>query len=91
MAIAYTIIYHTLSGLLTVLWAALFLRAVTSWFDPTGEGRFSVFLAILTEPMLYPLRVLFEKRGWFQDSPVDMAFFVAVMLVGLLRLLLVFF
>lgn len=88
MELFYSILYHTLSGLLTILWLALFLRAIVSWFDPTGEGAISGVLYFVTEPLIYPVRVLFEKKDWFQETPIDVPFFVTVLLVILLRSLL---
>lgn len=82
------ILYYTLSGLLTVFWLALFLRAILSWFDPTGEGTFSSLLYVITEPLIHPIRVLFEKLDWFQETPVDVPFFVLVILIAVLRALL---
>ena len=84
------ILYNTLSSMLIILWLALFLRAIVSWFDPTGEGWFSGLLYMITEPMIHPIRVLFEKMGWFQETPLDVPFFVLVILIAILRFLLTF-
>ncbi len=91
MELFHAILYHTLSAMLTILWLALFLRAIFSWFDPTGEGWFSGLLYMITEPMIHPIRVLFEKMNWFQGTPLDVPFFALVIVVSLLRALLVFF
>ena len=85
MELFHSILYYTLSGMLTVLWLALFLRAIVSWFDPTGEGALSGVLYVITEPLIHPIRVLFEKKGWFQETPIDVPFFVLILLVAVLR------
>ncbi len=85
MELFYSILYYTLSGMLTVLWLALFLRAIVSWFDPTGEGALSGILYVITEPLIHPIRLLFEKMDWFQETPIDVPFFVLVILVAVLR------
>ena len=85
MELFYSILYYTLSGMLTVLWLALFLRAIVSWFDPTGEGAISGVLYFVTEPLIHPIRLLFEKMDWFQETPIDVPFFVLVILVAVLR------
>lgn len=91
MELFHAIVYYTLSGILTVLWLALFLRAVLSWFDPTGEGAISGVLYLVTEPLIHPIRLLFEKMDWFQETPIDVPFFVLVILVAILRMGLTFF
>ncbi|MBE6529087.1 MAG: YggT family protein [Ruminococcaceae bacterium] len=91
MELFHSILYHTLSGMLTVLWAALFLRAILSWFDPTGEGWLSGLLYMITEPMIHPVRMLFEKMDWFQETPIDVPFFAVVILIAVLRGLMTFF
>ena len=85
MELFYSILYYTLSGMLTVLWLALFLRTIISWFDPTGEGALSGILYVITEPLIHPIRLLFEKMDWFQETPIDVPFFVLVILVAVLR------
>lgn len=85
MELFHSILYYTLSGMLTVLWLALFLRAVVSWFDPTGEGVLSGILYLITEPLIHPIRVLFEKKEWFTETPIDVPFFVLILLVAVLR------
>ena len=91
MELFHSILYYTLSSMLTIIWVALFLRAIFSWFDPTGEGWFSGLLYMITEPMIHPVRVLFEKMDWFQETPLDVPFFVLVILVAVLRFALTFF
>ena len=91
MELIHAILYHTLSAMLTILWLALFLRAIFSWFDPTGEGWFSGLLYMITEPMIHPIRVLFEKMNWFQGTPLDVPFLALVLLIVILPTLLTFF
>ena len=65
---------------LSVLSFAMLIRAVIGWFFE-AEGKFISFLYVLTEPVIIPIRKLFEKLNWFQESPIDMAFsfsFIAI-------------
>lgn len=65
----------TVSLVITVVTEMMFLRAVLSWFaDP--DGRLCVFLEMMTEPFIKPVRFLLSLCGVGEDSPVDVAFFV---------------
>lgn len=73
---------------LEILGLAFFVRAILSWFDPMGEWRISGFLYVLTEPVIVPVRLLFERMGWFQGIPVDISFMATWLLLVLLQTLL---
>ena len=62
---------------------AMMLRAILSWFVD-GEGAFTRFLFVITEPAIMPIRKLFHKMNWFQDVPIDLSFtftFLALFLI----------
>ena len=46
---------------------------------------------VVTEPIILPVRKLFEKLNWFQDTPFDVAFLAVVLIVAVLRGLMVLF
>ena len=73
--------------LVSVLQAAMFVRAIMSWF-PFGEGKFANFLYALTEPIILPVRILFEKMNWGTDLPIDIPFFVTFLLLSFLSMFL---
>ena len=73
---------------LEILGIAFFVRAILSWFDPMGEWQISGFLYMLTEPITVPVRLLFERMGWFQGVPMDIAFTATWLLLILLQTLL---
>ncbi len=91
MEIFYEILIHTLSAILIIAEIGLFLRAILSWFDPMEESRLSSFLFLVTEPLIYPIRRLFEARHWAENSPIDVPFLITVLIIAVLRGLLVFF
>ena len=72
---------------LYVLDGALLVRAILSWIDPEREMRFSVFLHMITEPVIHPIRVLCYKMNWFQQTPLDFPFLLTVILIMLLQML----
>jgi len=72
---------------LTVIQFAMLARAILSWL-PIDSNRFTDFLYGLTEPLIYPIRKLFEKLNWFQETPIDVAFTVTYLLIMIVLLLL---
>ena len=65
----------------------MFIRAIMSWF-PTNSNRFENFLYAITEPLIMPIRRLFERLNWFQGMPIDISFFVTYLALSLLILIL---
>jgi uncharacterized protein YggT (Ycf19 family) len=66
---------------------AMLLRAVLSWFFES-DGKLFRFLYVFTEPAIMPLRKLFVKLNWFQDSPIDISFSLTFLTLGLAQILL---
>ena len=73
--------------LIYLLHTAMFIRAIISWF-PVGEGKFSGFLYALTEPVIFPVRVLFDKLGIGTSLPLDIPFFVTFLLLSFISMFL---
>lgn len=73
--------------ILGVLQIAMLVRAIMSWF-PTESNRFENFLYAITEPLIMPIRKLFEKLNLFQGLPIDISFFVTYLLLSILILVL---
>ena len=75
-------------AILSVLDFAMLGRAILSWIDPMGDGPLASFLYAVTEPIILPVRKLFDKLNWFVGSPLDMAFLFAMVSIMLLQTLL---
>lgn len=88
MDIAVYLIKNTALALIGVIEIAMFARAILSWFDQTGESKISVFLYTVTEPVIIPVRRLFERMHWFEGSPIDVSFTVTWLLLMVIQLLL---
>ena len=73
---------------LSVIQLAMLLRAILSWFV-MGGGKFTNFLYAVTEPFIAPVRALFEKMNWLQNSPIDFSFMVTYLLISFLTIFLV--
>ena len=86
-AIFLEILRGTVSLILVSLQLAMTLRAILSWF-PIEPNKFTIFLNVITEPIVYPVRKLFEKMNWFQNIPLDMSFMATYLIISILLLFL---
>ena len=75
------------SLLLSAIQLAMLIRAILSWF-PIDSNKFIDFLYGITEPFIYPIRALFVKMNWFQNSPIDVSFMVAYLVIFVLLMIL---
>lgn len=87
MQLVLALLQNTVCVVLSVLQIAMLIRAIMSWF-PTESNKFENFLYMITEPLIMPVRLLFEKLNWFQGLPVDISFFVTYLILSLLILFL---
>ena len=74
--------------LLYALEIAMFLRALLSWFPIDEESRLMSFLYTITEPVIQPIRALLYRLNLFQNSPLDVSFFITYIIIALLSILL---
>ena len=70
--------------LVDLLWFALLLRAILSWFVTDEEAWYVRLLDALTEPVIFPFRALFAKFGWFEGLPIDVAPLFAMIALSIL-------
>ena len=75
----------TVSIIFMVLETARFLRAILSWFIMDGN-RFTDVLYAFTEPVILPVRLLFEKFGWGSGLPIDIPFMVTFLLLSVVNI-----
>ena len=87
MYYVYFVVTQVVSLFLDAVELAMFLRAVLSWF-PIEPNKFTNLLYAITEPFIYPIRYLFHRMNWFQDSPLDVPFFVTFLLISVLTMFL---
>lgn len=52
----------------------MFIRAILSWFDVNMNNPLIKLLFVITEPAVQPVRKLFQKMNWFQNTPIDLSF-----------------
>lgn len=84
MPLLLTILVGTVRAALTIINLCFLVRALLSWLPVSDENPILRFVHMVTEPLIIPIRALFEHFGWFQDLPIDIAFTVTyVLLVAL--------
>ena len=83
-----TLIIGIAQAILYSLEIAMLLRAILSWFPISEDNPFVLFVTMLTEPIVAPIRALFERMNWFQNIPIDISFFVAYLLLSVVSTVL---
>lgn len=61
------------------------LRAVCSIFMFDEESKIANFLYYATEPLIYPVRLLFNKIGAFEDFIMDIPFMATMLVIVLVQ------
>jgi len=88
MQYALFVICRLVSVLIDVLLTAMMLRVILQWVDPDEESRFLRVLYALTEPVIAPVRALLSIFGIGENSPMDVGFYVASLLLVALQIFL---
>ena len=87
MAIFLIVVKNIVVVFLTVIQLVMLVRAIMSWF-PMDGNRFTDFLFAITEPFIYPVRMLFDKLNWFTGLPIDISFLVTYIIISILLMIL---
>lgn len=86
MHIVVALLVGTVRALLTFLKLCFFVRAVLSFLPLDDQDPISRFTALVTEPVIVPVRALFDRFGWFRNSVLDVPFFTAFLLISAISL-----
>ena len=81
------IVATSAEALLFTLEICMLIRAVLSWLPIKDGNPFLLFVTMVTEPIVAPIRALFERMGWFQNIPIDASFFAAYLLLTIVSAL----
>ena len=79
-----SLLISLLNTLLTLLWFAIFARAIVSWFPVDQNGPIVRALDQVTEPILEPLRRVVPRVGAIDITPM-----VAIVLIIVIQRVLV--
>lgn len=77
-----------ISLLLSVVSFCMLVRMILSFFPAFAESRVAVFVTLVTEPFIIPVRTLMYRFGIGQDSPIDWAFSLTYILIYIVQLFL---
>jgi len=86
--IVFYLLKNTALWILSILDLAMLLRAIMSWILQGEENRFSMFLYMITEPLIHPIRQLCYKKNWFQQTPLDIPFLITVLLIMVVEMII---
>ena len=70
--------------LIVLLELAMLGRSICSWLPLEEDNPIETFLIGITEPLIYPLRVLFDRLNWFVGMPIDMPAMVTFLILTFL-------
>ncbi len=73
------------SLLLWILEIAMLIRAIVSWIPSLDGSRWMNIVYLITDPIVVPVRGLFEKISLFRNSPIDFSFIIAYLLLGIVQ------
>lgn len=79
------IVYQIAVKLLSFLEFAMFARAILSWFPQGRDSQINELLYLVTEPIILPFRKLTEPFQRGSMIPIDFAFLLAFIMLGILR------
>lgn len=85
MSVAATMLVYFLYYLLGIVNYALLISAILSWVAPDAEGWLVNLIYAITEPFLLPVRKLLAKKNLNSAGPLDLSFFLTVMLILIIR------
>ena len=91
MDIFVTVIMSAATALVSILQLCMLLRALLPLFMMRDDHPVLLFCAMVTEPIVAPVRALFDYMGWFTDLPIDVSFFVAYLLLNVVSTVLALF
>lgn len=83
----YVVIYFALY-LIKLISICMFIRAILSWFNVNANNPIIKFLYVVTEPAIVPMRKLFQKMNWFQNTPLDISFAMTYLVIFVLELII---
>ncbi len=88
MDVFYYLFSTTVSLAIHVIQFLMLIRAVLSFLPVDEEGKLTALVYTFTEPVVLPVRRIFERFGWFASFPLDIPFFVTYLLLSFLLILL---
>ena len=79
---------NIISIVLDILLFAMLIRAILSFLPIDDEGGFGGFLAMITEPIILPVRRLCDALNIGRGLPIDIPFFLTSLILAILSSIL---
>ncbi len=79
------IIFGTIRVLASALCLLMFARSIISLFASEKTEKILFFLTAVTEPVIYPVRLLFDALNINSDIPIDIPYMVTFLLLILIE------
>ncbi len=73
---------------ISIVMAAMLGRMIVSWFTMGEQTKIGSFLYVVTEPLIWPVRALCARFGWFTGVPFDMPFLITSVILSMINLFL---
>ena len=73
---------------LSALQLLLIARALLSWMPFDEDSKLICFITMLTEPVVLPLRLIFERFDALADLPIDISCMAAFLILSTVQVLL---
>ena len=85
MEILFYLFSNTVSLLISFVLLCMFIRAILS-FLPIEEGPLTGIVALITEPVIFPVRKICEKFGLGDGLPIDIPFFITSVILMMISM-----
>lgn len=82
------VISKIVSIFITILQLLMMFRAILSWLPIDEDSNIANFIYAMTEPVIYPVRLVLERFDAINDLPIDISFIVAFILLSVVQMLL---
>ena len=79
----YVVIAAIIRITLNVVYFAFLTRMLLPLFFDAAENKIYLFVCLITEPFVIPVRVVLQKFNVLQGSPIDWAFPITCILIGI--------
>lgn len=83
-----SVIANVIAITLDVCSFAFIVRAIMPLFADVESSRVYLFVCVVTEPFIIPVRLIMQKFNILQGSPFDWSFTITYLLFAMLRMLL---
>lgn len=88
MTAFFYIVSTVASLLISFLQLMMFVRAILSWFPVDEDSAILRFAYGVTEPFIYPVRLLIDRIPSLSEMPIDISFSITFLLLMFLQFFL---